>query len=179
MVTFLVIGEGRAAKTIAEYAAKRGDLVALLPGGADLTAYMNTGLVDWLLSVNNPHMIPGDVINLARKGALNLHPAPLPEYAGLYCHYWAHKEGARRFGATLHHMTARADTGAIVYKELFAVSHKDTPGTLFVRATSAGLKLVKRAIDALAKGRDLPAHPQVHPRRLYTRQMALDQGFIR
>ena len=59
-------------------------------------------------------------------GSFNLHPGPLPEYAGLNVPSWAIYEGERSHGVTLHWMDEGIDTGPIVWQERFDDRLDDT-----------------------------------------------------
>ena len=51
-------------------------------------------------------------------GSFNLHPGPLPEYAGLNVPSWAIYEGEKRsHGVTVHWMDEGVDTGPIAWIE--------------------------------------------------------------
>src|SRR5215467_738222 len=64
-----------------------------------------------VLSFLNPFIL--DASLLATAAAFNVHPAP-PEYPGRDPWHFAHYDGYRRAGATLHRMTPRVDDGEIV-----------------------------------------------------------------
>jgi methionyl-tRNA formyltransferase len=70
---------------------------------------------DLVLSMSFPYRLPPEVLAAPRLGAVNLHPAPLPEHRG--------PNPMRRFydaaptvGATLHRTEAEFDTGPILSK---------------------------------------------------------------
>ncbi|MEA3399788.1 MAG: hypothetical protein U9R79_00950, partial [Armatimonadota bacterium] len=39
--------------------------------------------VEWVFSYLFPYLIPPSILELPKNGALNFHPAPLPDYGGL------------------------------------------------------------------------------------------------
>src|SRR6266545_7057665 len=82
--------------------------------------------VDIILNVHSLHIIHKDVLEAARIGSFNLHPGPLPRYAGLNAVSWALYRGERTHGVTLHKMVAEIDAGPIVYQSLFPIEESDT-----------------------------------------------------
>lgn len=128
----------------------------------------------WLLSVNSTVLISPAVLSLPQKGALNLHPGKLPEYAGLHTHQWAIRHGETTFGVTLHHMEPGIDTGDIALQRSVSVKPRDTGLSLYLKCLREGINLIREALNYLAAQRPLPAIPQdLSKRKLYTHQMAL------
>ena len=60
-----------------------------------------------------PKRIPAVLLNVPRRGFLNVHPSLLPHYRGPYPLFWMLRHGDRRFGVTIHFMDEQWDTGAI------------------------------------------------------------------
>ena len=68
--------------------------------------------VDLLLNVHSLYLIARrTVVAAPRIGSFNLHPGPLPEYAGLNTPSWAIYNGEREHGVTVHWMEPGVDTG--------------------------------------------------------------------
>jgi methionyl-tRNA formyltransferase len=82
--------------------------------------------VDLLLNVHSLYLIVGEVVAAPRIGSFNLHPGPLPEYAGLNTPSWAIYNGEPRHGVTVHWMEPEVDTGPIAYSATFDLSESDT-----------------------------------------------------
>jgi len=61
--------------------------------------------------------VPEAVLGVPARGAWNLHPGPLPRYAGLNAPSWAIYRGEQRHGVTVHRMDRGIDTGDIAYQE--------------------------------------------------------------
>jgi methionyl-tRNA formyltransferase len=58
--------------------------------------------VDIILNVHSLYIIPAAVLQAARIGAFNMHPGPLPQYAGLNAVSWAIYLGETTHGVTVH-----------------------------------------------------------------------------
>lgn len=115
--------------------------------------------VDLLLNVHSLHVIHDAVLTAPRIGSFNLHPGPLPRYAGLNSPTWAIWRGEREHGVTIHHMIAGIDTGPIAYQARFPIEPRDTAFTLGVRCADEGLRLMSTLIDTAAS--DPAAIPRV------------------
>jgi methionyl-tRNA formyltransferase len=73
-----------------------------------------------LLAFATPLIVPADVLNRLAFGAYNFHPGS-PRYPGWAPAHFAIYEQASEFGATVHVMEERVDSGAIVSVVRFAI----------------------------------------------------------
>jgi methionyl-tRNA formyltransferase len=106
---------------------------------------------DLLLSVLYPFIVEESVIASAGK-AFNLHLAPLPEYKGCNGGSHALMRGDKRFGVTLHEMTAALDRGRIVEKRYFSLSLEDTSKSLYQKAVKTGGEVWRDQIENILRG---------------------------
>ena len=122
--------------------------------------------VDVLLNVHSLHLVRPEVLDAPRVGALNLHPGPLPEVAGLNAPSWAVARGHEQHGVTLHWMEPGIDTGDVVDEVRFPITPDDTALTVAVRCVARGQELVDRLLGHLEDG-VVPRRPQDHTARRY------------
>jgi methionyl-tRNA formyltransferase len=132
------------------------------PGFADELAGLS---IELLLNVHSLYIVPQPVLSLPAHGAYNLHPGPLPEYAGLNAPSWAIYYGEQRHGVTLHRMEPGIDTGPIAFEERFAITAEDTGLSLSLRCAEKGLRLIERLLAA--DPARLALSPQDPSRRRY------------
>jgi len=126
-----------------------------------LAASLGAEQIDLLLNVHSLHIIHPDVLAVPRLGAYNLHPGPLPRYAGLNSVSWALYRGEKQHGVTIHKMEAGIDTGAIVFQELFPVADEATGLTLSFQCMQRGVALMLKLLDTIsARPHDLEFVPQ-------------------
>lgn len=118
-----------------------------------------------LLNVHSLHVVHADVLGAPTIGAFNLHPGPLPEYAGLNVPSWALYNGEGRHGVTLHRMVEAVDAGDIVFQERFPIAAKDSALTVMMSCVRRGLTLVRRLLDVCAADRAVGGEPQDLTRR--------------
>src|SRR3954471_7318713 len=97
--------------------------VTLEPDFADLIRQQR---VDLLLNVHARYVLQEDVVTAPTIGSFNLHPGPLPQYAGLNAPSWAIYHGETSHGVTVHWMDKGIDTGAIAYSAELPVDADDT-----------------------------------------------------
>lgn len=110
--------------------------------------------VDLLLNAHSLYIICPEVLGAAHIGAFNLHPGPLPRYAGLYAPSWALYRGEKIHGATVHWMEPGIDTGAIAYQELFPIEPVDTALTLSTKCIRSGVKMMAKILDVASRNPD-------------------------
>lgn len=108
--------------------------------------------VDLLLNVHSLHVAQPEVVAAPRIGSFNLHPGPLPEYAGLNAPSWAIYDGRTEHAVTLHWMEAEVDAGPIAYSEEFPIDPSDTGIGLASKCVRHGLPLVERLLEDAAAG---------------------------
>src|SRR5882724_10734267 len=68
----------------------------------ELATRLGEARVDLLVNVHSLFLIHPSVLAAPTIGSFNLHPGPLPEYAGLNVPSWAVFQGERSHGVTLH-----------------------------------------------------------------------------
>src|SRR5579871_3675292 len=73
-----------------------------------------------LVAFATPVVVPSGVLDTLGYGAYNFHPGP-PAYPGWAPAHFALYEGAAEFGATVHAMAARVDSGPIIEVVNFAI----------------------------------------------------------
>jgi methionyl-tRNA formyltransferase len=133
--------------------------------------------VDLLLNVHSLHVVSGDVLAAPRIGAFNLHPGPLPSYAGLNTPAWAIYNGETEFGVTVHWMQPEIDTGPIVFEERFAVPPNATALSLAAECTRRGVALLGRLVASAEDGvHAIPRVPQDLSARVYYARNRIPQA---
>jgi natural product biosynthesis luciferase-like monooxygenase protein len=168
-----IVGVVTSAPRIAAWARGVGlRVIDARPGyGAELAAEP----FDHLFSITHLALIPEDVLRLPRRGAINFHDGPLPDYAGLFTPAWALLRGAQRYGVTWHAIEAGIDEGSILAQQMFDLSDEETSLSLNTRCFEAGLTAFGELVDQLAVGR-VERTPQDLTRREYFGKHARPSG---
>ena len=124
--------------------------------------------VDIILNAHSLFVMHGEVVEAPRIGCFNLHPGPLPRYAGLNVVSWAIYRGERTHGVTVHKMAVGIDTGPIVYQSLFDIGRTDSALTLYAKCTKEGVALLLRLLETASRDKSaIPLLPQDLTERQY------------
>jgi methionyl-tRNA formyltransferase len=107
---------------------------------------------DFLFSFYFRKMIPGSILALARRGALNMHGSLLPAFRGRSPVNWAILKGATETGASLHYMTEKPDAGDLVDQERVPIGPDDDALTVSRRVSDAAAQVLSRAMPRLKAG---------------------------
>jgi methionyl-tRNA formyltransferase len=108
--------------------------------------------VDMSLNVHSLFVVCKEVLEAPLLGSYNLHPGPLPRYAGLNSVSWAIYRGEKMHGVSLHRMEPGIDTGPIVCQELFAIEPEETGFSLAAKCMNVGIPMSVRWLERV--GRD-------------------------
>lgn len=122
--------------------------------------------VDLLINVHALYVLPEAVVAAPRMGSFNLHPGPLPRYAGLNAPSWAIYHGEQTHAVTVHWMDGGIDTGAIAYQSDLMIDEDDTGLTLSAKCVRAGLPLLHDLLQAASLDA-IPSRPQPDGIRRY------------
>jgi len=135
--------------------------------------------VDIILNAHSLFVMHGEVVEAPRVGSFNLHPGPLPRYAGLNVVSWAIYRGERTHGVTIHKMAAGIDTGPIVYQSLFDIEPADTALSLYARCTKEGVALLMRLLETASRdANSIPLTTQDLTERQYFGKEAPENGRV-
>jgi methionyl-tRNA formyltransferase len=94
-----------------------------------------------------------ELLKIPRMGCINLHPALLPAYRGVYPTFWELYNGERESGVSIHFMNERLDAGPIIATKRFHVSPGETVRSMDRKKLEALPGLLTEALDALAEDR--------------------------
>ncbi|MHC1698039.1 MAG: formyltransferase [Geobacteraceae bacterium] len=107
---------------------------------------------DFLFSFYYRSMIQKEILEIPRKGALNLHGSLLPKYRGRVPVNWAVIQGETETGATLHYMVEKPDAGDIVDQERVSIELADTALDVFHKVTEVAVRIIRRSWPQLLTG---------------------------
>ena len=119
---------------------------ACVEHGAELMVVAAYGLI-----------LPQAVLDLPRRGCINIHASLLPRWRGAAPIHRAIEAGDAQTGITLMKMEAGLDTGPMLLAEAVDIDAQDTTGSLHDRLARLGGKLV---VEALARFDRLVPVPQ-------------------
>jgi methionyl-tRNA formyltransferase len=137
--------------------------------GDPLPAAIRAWEGDYIISYLSRWVVPADLLQRARRAAINFHPAS-PEYPGIGCNNFALYEGATEYGVTCHHMAEKVDTGAIIAVRRFPVYPEDNVASLLQRTYEHQIELFYEIVGLLAEGKELPLSAEKWTRPPFTRK---------
>jgi methionyl-tRNA formyltransferase len=145
-------------------AARRLELetaAAELVRSPELATRLRRDAVDLLVNVHSLFVVNPEVLAAPRIGCLNLHPGPLPEYAGLNAPSWAIYNGETTHAVTLHWMDEAIDAGPVAWSESFELTDRDTGLSVSGKCVRSGIPLIAKLIEtALKSPARIPRLPQ-------------------
>jgi methionyl-tRNA formyltransferase len=168
--------------TVAALAAEHG--LVTIPSAsvteASFADWIRSEGIDLLLNIHSLYIVDPEVVQAPRIGSFNLHPGPLPQYAGLNAPSWAIYSGEQRHAVTVHWMNGSVDTGPIAYSSSFEISPDDTGLSLSLECVKRGLPLVARLVEAAAADPTaIPAEAQYTSGRRYFGREVPQEGKLR
>src|SRR5262249_14266463 len=147
----------------ADAAAAREALLAADPDVMVVAAY---GLI-----------LPQWVLDLPRKGCLNIHASLLPRWRGAAPIHRAIEAGDAETGITIMQMDAGLDTGDMLRMEREPILPDDTTGRLHDRLAALGARLVVKALEQISTT-DLAQRPQPLEGITYAHKIDKSEGMI-
>ncbi len=173
--------EDRWFETPAEKAREAGLEAPLLfgeeMGREELLDLARRSAPDLVLSVFYRSLLPGAVLEAARRAALNLHPSLLPAYRGRAPINWVLVRGEKETGITLHHMTERADAGDIVAQRRVEIAPRETALSLYRKLEREGVALLEETLPLVERG-EAPRIPQDEEKAFYVGRRRPEDGWI-
>ncbi len=147
-------GEQRWYGSVAELAAARGvrAVTPRDPAAPEWLAEIRRLAPDYILAFYYRAMLPPQLLDLARWGALNMHGSLLPGYRGRAPVNWAIANGETQTGATLHYMVARPDAGPIVAQEAVPIGPNDDALAVSMEVAAAATRVLAAALPGMASG---------------------------
>ena len=107
---------------------------------------------DLIFSFYYRHMLPVELLAIAKNGAYNMHGSLLPKYRGRVPVNWAVLHGETETGATLHEMADKPDAGAITAQTAVPILPDDTAFEVFGKLTVAAEQTLWAALPAIMAG---------------------------
>lgn len=104
-------------------------------------------------------ILPQDILDIPKKGSINVHGSLLPQYRGAAPIQWAVLNGDKKTGITTMYMNAGMDTGDIILQEEVQIGEDETTGELWDRLSKIGAKLLVETVAKIEKG-TAPRTPQ-------------------
>ncbi len=122
-------------------------------------------------------IIPKEILDIPKHGALNIHPSLLPKYRGASPIQTAILNGDEISGVTIMLMDEKMDHGPIVASTKFQISNKPTYEELSKKLADAGAKLLIKTLPDWINGK-IKAKLQNHSKTTFTKIIKKEDGKI-
>ncbi len=122
-------------------------------------------------------IIPKEILDLAKKGSVNIHGSILPKYRGASPIQAAIANGDPETGITLIQMDEKMDHGPIVAKRTTVIETNDTYLSLHHKLAKLAADFVEEILPGLAQG-TIQAQEQQHDKATYVNMLGKNDGKI-
>lgn len=125
---------------------------------------------DILVVVAYGRILPDDMLEVPKYGAINVHASLLPKYRGAAPIQWAVLNGDKITGVTTMYLASEMDTGDIIYTAETEIGEFETSGKLFDRLMVMGAELLDRTLRDIEAG-TAPRTQQDHSKASYVKML--------
>ncbi len=131
---------------------------------------------EFLVVVAYGKILPKDILEIPKRGAINVHASLLPRYRGAAPIQWALLNGDSTTGVTTMLMDEGLDTGDILLKAEVPIAIEDNALSLSERLSVLGSRLLLETLQGLRKGLITPVPQSGEP--CYAPPIRPEQGRI-
>ena len=132
---------------------------------------------DVLLVASYGEILRQDVLDVAPRGAFNVHASLLPRHRGASPIQAAILAGDEETGVAVQRMVLALDEGDVVYEERTRIGPHENAGQLLARLADLGAVAALRALDAIEDG-TAREQPQDPTHATYARRIKKEEGAV-
>jgi len=122
-------------------------------------------------------ILPTELLELPRRGCVNVHASLLPKYRGAAPIQWAIAEGETETGVSLMRMDEGLDTGDVISMMRLPIEPEDTCATLHEKLAALGAAIIRRDLVPWVEGKLDPV-PQDHGKATLAKILDKEEGRI-
>jgi methionyl-tRNA formyltransferase len=138
---------------------------------------LHTEEYDVFIVASYGKMIPDDILQIPKKGVLNVHPSLLPNYRGPSPIESALLDGILTTGVSIMKLDEEMDHGPILAQTAFMIDPSSTAGTLEVECGQLGGELLVQSLPHYMDGTLLPKE-QDHAQATVCKKITKEMGEI-
>lgn len=94
-------------------------------------------------------ILPAKILDLPKKGSINLHASLLPKYRGAAPIHWAIMNGEDQTGCTIFWLNEEVDAGGIIKQKSTPIGDIETTGDVYERLKNMGAEVLIDAIQEI------------------------------
>ncbi|MBF7095858.1 methionyl-tRNA formyltransferase [Alkalibacter mobilis] len=132
---------------------------------------------DFLAVVAYGQLLSKEILDIPKKGSINVHASLLPEYRGAAPIHWAVIDGREKSGVTTMLMDEDMDTGDMLLRKTVEISGDMTTSELHDELAKLGAALLVDTLNQIASNRLVP-EKQNHDAATYTQKINRETGKI-
>lgn len=140
---------------VKEYAQREKIPFVEIKKSKDMYDFLEDSLWDLGVVVSFGKIIPIEVINLFKKGIINVHPSILPKYRGPNPIRWQILNGEKESGISIMKITEGVDEGDILMIKRVPLFRDETYTDLREKLITTGKDALIEAINLIEKGKDI------------------------
>ncbi|TAJ24817.1 MAG: formyltransferase [Planctomycetota bacterium] len=146
--------DGVVYESVAQWAVRRG-IPCVRAAGRDarLREFVELHEPALLWIADYRYLLPADLLALAPRGAVNLHPSLLPAYRGRAPLNWAILNGETELGLSAHFVDAGADTGDLIEQRRFELRDDQDVGDALALLYPLYAELTRDVLRQFERGR--------------------------
>ena len=122
-------------------------------------------------------ILPTELLELPRRGCVNVHASLLPKYRGAAPIQWAIADGETETGVSLMRMDEGLDTGDVISMMKLPIADDDTCASLHGKLAELGGEIIRRDLVAYVEGALDPV-PQDHGSATLAKILDKEEGRI-
>ncbi len=92
-------------------------------------------------------ILPKHLLEIPKRGSVNLHASLLPKYRGAAPIHWAVMRGEEKTGVSIFFLEENVDTGRIIKQEEVDIGPNETTGDLYHKLKKIGSRVLTEALD--------------------------------
>ena len=97
-------------------------------------------------------ILPKEILEIPKKGCINVHGSILPQYRGAAPIQWAVLNGDKTTGVTTMYMDEGMDTGDMILKQEVEIGEDETTGELWDKLSKIGASLIVETLKLIETG---------------------------
>jgi len=140
---------------VKEYAEEQGLEIAQplkIRNNEDIVNRIKEKNPDVICIVAYGKIIPNEIIEIPKKGTINVHGSLLPKYRGAAPIQWAVLNGDKKTGITTMYVNEKMDEGDMLLKEETEIGEDETVGELWQRLAKMGGRLLVETLVQIEAG---------------------------
>jgi len=122
-------------------------------------------------------ILPKEILDIPKKGCLNIHPSLLPKWRGPSPIQYAILNGDKKTGVTIILMDEKTDHGSIVNQRTLEIEENETSTALYDKLANLGAGLLMETIPKWQKGM-LKVRAQDETKATFTKILTREDGRI-